>query len=31
MGALGVLAFVFSAVSPEDDDIQQEGIEVHKP
>jgi hypothetical protein len=23
-GALGVLAFIFSAVSPEDDDIQQE-------
>jgi hypothetical protein len=31
IGVVGLLAFVFSAISPEDDDIQQEAIEVHQP
>jgi hypothetical protein len=31
IGAFGVLAFLFSVVSPYDDDIQQEVIELHKP
>jgi hypothetical protein len=31
LGAFGVLALVFSAVSPEDDDIQQEFVQGNKP
>ena len=31
IGACGVLAFLFSVVSPYDDDIQQEVIELLKP
>ena len=30
IGALGVLAFIFSAVSPDDDDIQQEFVQSSK-
>lgn len=30
IGVLGVLAFVFSAVSPEDDEIQQESFQGNK-
>ena len=31
IAAIGVLAFFFSAVSPNDDDIQQEFIQGNKP
>ncbi len=31
IGAIGVLAFLFSAVSPGDDDIQQEFVQGNKP
>ena len=31
LAALGVLAFFFSVISPNDDDIQQEFIQGHKP
>jgi hypothetical protein len=31
IGAIGILAFLFSAVSPDDDDIQQESVQGNKP
>jgi len=30
IGAFGVLAFIFSAISPDDDDIQQESFQSNK-